>query len=600
MRDYRRVSYAISRVAIIAVVALIIIVAAGSAVYYSMNQSRLTSSSTSNTLTTSTATSSSSQTSRGPTNGTLVIDNTLGEPNALDIDSGTVSTADEVNQNMYQTLLWYNGNSTTEIVGVLASSWSVSADGLTYNFSLVHNAKFSDGKNFTAYDVWFNYYRYTVDNGPISYIIGSVIFNNLPSNATADLNAFNFTNPTPSQAAQMDYANQSIQVTSPYTLVFHFSTPVASFLARLASFAAGIEEPDYIQAHGGVAGNGTLNNYVAQNPAPGTGAYMFKSWVHGQSITLVQNPYYWLPKPQAKTIVIRYVTNSINAINDLKSGVAQMLYSVPFTLLSNVQNVQGITLQSGGLSLDVAWLALNVNYYPLNITDVRLAMNYAINKTALIESAIAGYGVPFQGPIPIGMLGGNSSLSPISYNTTKASELLSAAGFPGGKGIPNLNLMYVTGNPSYDTAVEIIQSELAAIGINIVLQGVTYAVFGGIAYDHSNPSYPPMILAQWFPDYGYPDDYAYPFLNPSQCCDYSNFNNSQATQLTNELVVTINQTKVLQICQQILLLDQQLSPEVWLWQTEIGFGIPAYSTSITGLYYNPLTYGFNYSSVTFT
>jgi peptide/nickel transport system substrate-binding protein len=586
MKNRRRAVSAISRIIMVIIIVVIIVIAGTAAVFLS------TIGKSTNTTSTSSSTSAGNQ--------TLVVDNTLGEPNCLDIDCGTVSTADEINQNMYQTLLWYRGNSTTNIVGVLATNWTISSDGLTYTFSLVHNARYSDGRNFTAYDVWFNYYRYTVDNGPISYIIGSVIFNNLPSNATADLNTFNFSNPTLSQISQMANANQSIQVTNPYTVVFHFKTPIASFLSRLASFAAGIEEPNYIQAHGGVFGNGTLNNYVAQNPAPGTGPYMFKSWIHGQSITLVQNPYYWRAKPQASTVVIRYVTNTLTAINDLKSGTARMLYSVPFPLLSNIQNVTGIKLQSGGLSLDIAWLALNVNYYPLNITSVRLAINYAINKSALIQSAIAGYGVPFQGPIPIGMLGGNSSLQPIGYNVSMSEQLLAQAGFPRGSGIPNLNLLYVTGNPSYDTAVEIIQSQLAAIGINVILQGVTYAVFGNIVADHSNPNYPPMVLAQWFPDYGFPDDYAYPFENPSQCCDYSNFNNTQMTDLTNRMVITVNTTAQLQIDQQVLLLDKQLSPEVWLWQTEIGFGVPAYSSSITGLYYNPLTYGFNYSSVTFS
>ena len=527
-----------------------------------------------------------------------MVDETLGEPSGLDVAYSTDAPAYEIEQNIYQGLVWYCGSDVTQLCGVLATGWNQSPDGLTYTFNLRQGVRFSNGDNFTAYDVWFNYYRLTLNNGPPGYIIGPVMFN-AGSVTVDDLNTFNFNNPTADQLAVMQNPNQSIQVVDKYTIAFHLSSPLGSFLSRLAAPPGGIEDPAFIQANGGTQVNGTVNKYVDANGAPGTGPYVVTNWVHGQSITLGLNPHYWGPKPQVSTVVIQYKSNTVDAINDLKTGTAQMMYTVPVNLLPSINGTSGVTLENHGLSFDLAWLSLNVQAYPLNITDVRLAINYAIDKNALIQDILHGYGVSFQGPIPQGMFGYNDSITPIGYNLTEAKTLLAQAGFPNGQGIRPLSLMYYTGDPVIAATVQAIQSDLAQIGITVNLNGVTQATYFNTAATIPRVSnYPDLFWSAWFPDFAYPDDYAYSFDNVASVFDNSNINNTQLNQWTNEALNSSSTTQQTQLYSQVEALDKSLSPNVWLWQFQVGDGIPAYSSSVQNVYWNPILYGFNYSAIT--
>ncbi|PSO07927.1 hypothetical protein B9Q04_08270 [Candidatus Marsarchaeota G2 archaeon BE_D] len=588
--------------AVVLVVVVVIVIAAS---VYAVSRPSKTSTtpptSTTSSSTTSTGSGSSTTTTStsagAPYNETLVVAETLGEPSGLDVAWSTDAPAYEIEQNIYQGLVWYQGNSTNSYVGVLATNWSVTPDGLTYTFSLRHDVRFSNGAPFNAYDVWFNYYRLTLNNGPPGYILGPATFT--PGNITLqDLNTFNFTDPTPAQLAVMENPNQSIQVVNEYTIAFHLAHPIPSFMARLAAPPGGIEYPQFIQEHGGVQANGTENTYVDANGAPGTGPYVVSSWIHGQSITLTLNPYYWGPRPHVSKVVIEYVTNTLDAINDLKSGSAQMLYTVPFNLLPDINSTPGVILESHGLSYDIAWLSLNTQAYPLNITDVRLAINYAVNRTQIIDKVLYGYGVPFQGPIPIGMFGHNNSIMPIGYNLSKAKQLLAEAGFPGGKGIPPLTLLYYTGDPVVLATVQIIQSDLAQIGITVTLEGVTQATYFNIAATVPRVSnYPDILWSVWFPDFAYPDDYAYSFENINSVFDNSNVNNTLLNLWTTEALNSANLTQQAILYSKITELDKQLGDNVWLWQSVVGYGVPAYASNVHNVYWNPILYGYNYSAI---
>jgi peptide/nickel transport system substrate-binding protein len=545
------------------------------------------------------STSSSSTTSSGKT---LVVDETLGEPSGLDVAWSTDAPAYEIEQNIYQGLIWYTSNDTTNFTGVLATSWTESANGLTYTFNLRQGVKFSNGDTFSAYDVWFNYYRLTVNNGPPAYIIGPVMFS--PGSVTLnDLNTFNYQNPTAAQLAVMENASNSIQVVSKYVIAFHLSAPLGSFLARLASPPGGIEDSNFVEANGGVAANGSENDYVDANGAPGTGPYVVTNWNHGTSITLGLNKDYWGPKPDVSTVVIQYKTDTTDAINDIKTGAAQMMYTVPVNLLPEISGTPGVTLENHGLSDDTAWLSLNTQAYPLNVTDVRLAINYAINKSSIIQNILDGYGVSFQGPVPSGMFGYNSSITPIGYDISMAKSLLTQAGFPGGAGIPPLSLIYYTGDPVSAAVVAAIGSDLSAIGITVTPDAVSQATYFNIAATVPRVSnYPDILWSVWFPDFGYPDDYAYSFENIASAFDNSNINNTNMNTWSSDAINASSTATQATLYSQIQALDKSLSANVWLYQYEVGDGIPAFTSAISAssVYWNPILYGFNYSAIQIT
>lgn len=502
---------------------------------------------------------------------------------------------------MYPGLIGYEGSSITQFDPVLTANYTISPNATTYTFNMRQGLKFSDGQPVTAYDVWFEYYRITLNNGPPGYILGPVSSGGpfLPGNVTInDLNTFNFTSPTQSQLAIMEASNQSIQVLSEYSLEFHFTTPMPSFLWRLAGPTGGLIDPNFVQTHGGVQNNSTENTYISDNGGPGAGPFEIKSWVQGQAITLVNNPLYWGPQPHVNEVILRYISVATNAISDLKTGAAQMVFNVPFNQLSGVTGVQGITLLNGGLSIDIGYLGINTQMYPLNITDVRLAINYAINKTQIIKSILGGYGEPFQGPIPIGMIGYNSSIAPIGYNLTYAKELLAQAGFPNGQGIPQLSMEYDTGDPVIASVMQTIDSDLTQLGLNINLQGVAATPFFTMLETLPRPAnYPALVWGDWFPDYAFPDDYAYNSENINSVWNEANLNNTQMNTLTTEALTANSTALINQYYTQITQIDKNESAYVWLFQLQDGYGIPAYLSTVHGITWNPMDYGFNYSSI---
>jgi len=500
-------------------------------------------------------------------------------------------------ENLYQGLVFYPGNDTQTFVGVLATNWNVSADGLTYTFTLRHSVQFSDGVQLNAYDVWFNYYRLTLSNAVAGYILGPATFN--AGNVTLnDLNTFNFTTPTASQLEVMQNSNQSIQVLDQYTIAFHFATVLPSFMARLAAIPGEILDPNFIQIHGGVQGNSTPNNYIAENAAPGTGPYVASQWIHGTSLTLTVNPHYWGPAPPISTVVVQFKSNALNAMNDLKSGAAQALYAVPFNLVQNIQGSPGVELATGTASFDMEFVSLNTAVYPLNITNVRIALEDAINRTVLVQALLNGYGTQTEGPIPQGMPGSNSSIKQLPYNLQAAENLLATAGFRNGSGIRTLTFDILS-DPFSATVAQAIQSDWAKIGVTVKINVLTGTQVNSILLEPQprGSDYPDMLLLAFSPDYAYPDDYATNILNINSIIDQSNFNDSLINNWTNQLLTVTSPQLLTQLSQNITLREQSLVSNIWLWQA--GPGVPAYTSSVQFVHpvWNPMTFGFNYSNI---
>jgi peptide/nickel transport system substrate-binding protein len=525
------------------------------------------------------------------------VDYLQGELSGLDPAFNLDTNAWTVVENIYQGLIFYYHNSTTVFEPVLATNWNVSSDGKTYTFNLRQGVKFSDGVAFNAYDVWFNYYRMTLANPPAGYIIGPATFTagNITLN---DLNTFNFTSPTSSQLAVMENTNQSIQVVNQYTIAFHFPSVFPSFLARLAAIPGEIMDPNVVQLNGGVQGNSTPNTYVGNNGAPGTGPYVPTQWIHGTSLTLTANPNYWGPEPAFSTVVIQFKSNALNAINDIKTGAAQMLYATPFNLATTLQGTSGVSLQTNLPTFDAFFVSLNTARYPLNITDVRLAMIYAVDRPSMVQSLLHGFGSVYQGPLPIGMPGYNASISPLPYNVTMAKQLLATAGFPNGTGIPTLKLDLGT-DPFSATIAQTLQSYWSAIGINIQINPLAGSALNAVLLEPQPRAsdYPDLVaITPFSPDYAYPDDYAFSILNYNSIIDQSNLNDSQINTWTNALLSSPSLSNTIALCQNITLREQSLGSNLWLFVAAPG--VPAYASNLQFLVPpNPMTFGFNYSSV---
>ena len=408
-------------------------------------------------------------------------------------------------QQIYQTLVNYNGSSYTTYVPVLAKSWSVSADNLNYTFVLRQDVHFSNGDSFNAYVMWFSLYRAIVMNQAGSFILqenfwlpGVTYYSgaNESANATAwvtnALNSWDFFNPTTEQKALMAADNNSFQAVDAYTLVLHGGNgyldafPYAFLLASISGPIASAVDPKVIQQNGQV--HYTQENTWMTTHMVGTGPYVLTGGFldpTASSYTLKPDPNYWainaskaeplnnIIQPAHASIQVDFQNDAAIAVNDMKTGKV-MSASFAYIGPSTVQSLQGVPCVAAN-ALDTVygstaggwWIYMNQNTDPFTNWSVRQAVVHAINYQRIIDVAFGGHAERWVGPVPPGYPYYNpDNLAPYQYDVTLAKKFMSQSPWP--NGYPTqINYEYVNLGDWADVA-RLLQDDLKQIGINIL------------------------------------------------------------------------------------------------------------------------------------
>ena len=408
-------------------------------------------------------------------------------------------------QQIYQTLVNYNGSSYTTYVPVLAKSWSVSADNLNYTFVLRQDVHFSNGDSFNAYVMWFSLYRAIIMNQAGSFILqenfwlpGVTYYSgaNESANATAwvtnALNSWDFFNPTTEQKALMAADNNSFQAVDAYTIVLHGGNgyldafPYAFLLASISGPIASAVDPKVIQQNGQV--HYTQENTWMTTHMVGTGPYVLTGGFldpTASSYTLKPDPNYWainaskaeplnnIIQPAHASIQVDFQNDAAIAVNDMKTGKV-MSASFAYIGPSTVQSLQGVPCVAAN-ALDTVygstaggwWIYMNQNTDPFTNWSVRQAVVHAINYQRIIDVAFGGHAERWVGPVPPGYPYYNpDNLAPYQYDVTLAKKFMSQSPWP--NGYPTqINYEYVNLGDWADVA-RLLQDDLKQIGINIL------------------------------------------------------------------------------------------------------------------------------------
>jgi peptide/nickel transport system substrate-binding protein len=302
----------------------------------------------------------------------------------------TVSTSQEIARvtyhNIFEGLARIDGDG--KIVPQLATSWKTSSDGLTWTFQLREGVKFQDGSPMTVDDVVAQFKRAMDPNSghthPEYYAsIASVSGNDKGS-----------------------------------TVTFKLKHADSSFLFNLA-------RPDSI-----IYKAGTTDS---QRTHPvGTGPFKFVKWVPGSEVDLEKwNGYYIKGEPYLDKLTFRIMPDPNTRFAALQSGDIDMIGTslAPEDALK-AQKDANLKVTKGYNTTKIL-LAMNNTRPPFNNLKVRQAITYAINKKAIVEGAMFGFGTIIGSHVtPIEPYFVNPD--PYPYNPEKAKELLKEAGYPNG------------------------------------------------------------------------------------------------------------------------------------------------------------------------
>jgi len=293
---------------------------------------------------------------------------------------------------IYDTL--YGFDPKGNLIPRMATGYSVSEDGLTYTYTLREGMRFHNGDPVTSADV-----KYSVER--------------ILDPATKSTKRPYF--------ALVD----SVTAPDPLTVKIHLKSIDGAFHNKVANNLFIIPEK-YAKSLPDAAA-------YAQHPV-GCGPYKFREHKIGQSLTLDRFDDYYGEKPGIKHLVFKVVPEGASRVNGLLSGEIDIAIQIPTNQKKQVEDQKGLQVAT----IPVA-SPMYVRLYtrdpssPLSKRDVRLALNYAIDRKAIVQGVYHGVGEPLATFISAYFpYGSDSTLKPYPYDPAKAKELLRKAGYPNG------------------------------------------------------------------------------------------------------------------------------------------------------------------------
>lgn len=353
----------------------------------------------------------------------------------------------------------------------LAESYTVSANGKEYVFTLRKNATFASGNPVTAADVKFSFDRAL----------------HLKSNASALLKGV-----------------ESTEVIDNHTFKVTINKADSAFIAKTTSTSYAVLDSKLVKKNGGVSDasaqtTDTAQKYLDRNSA-GSGPYILKSFTPDDKVILVRNENYWGKKPAFKMIIIQDMPDENAQLLAVKNGDIDIAFNLSADQLSQLENAENIDIIAG-TTMTMGFLLMNRNPAigkEMSDVNVQKAVRYAVDYTGL-QMIIGKGALTPQSFIQNGFLGSKEPVDPAKQtDLAKAKKFLAASKYPNGftteitvcdlapEGIP-LTLI-----------AEKIKSDLSKIGIelNIVQQG--WGAGFGDAYREGTIGFTPMY---WGPDY---------------------------------------------------------------------------------------------------
>jgi peptide/nickel transport system substrate-binding protein len=368
---------------------------------------------------------------------TLVLGMSL-EPPHLDPTAGAAAAIDEV---VYANIM--EGLTRIDENGVvkpgLAESWTISDDGLTYTFKLRQGVKFHDGSDFDSGDVVFSIERALAKD---SVNAQKALFKPI----------------------------KSVETKGAGSAVITLNVPTGHFLFNLGWGDAVMVDPKSAAAN--------------KTQPVGTGPFKFKRWVKGDRIEIERSGAYWGTPVKLKSATFKIIPDPAAAMTSMMAGDIDAFANFPAPeSLAQFKSDSRFTVAVGSTEGETV-LSINNGHKPFNDVRVRRAIAHALDRKAIVDGAMFGFGTPIGShfaphhPAYVDLTG------TYAHDPAKAKKLLAEAGFPNG-----FKMVLKLPPPSYARrGGEIVAAQLAKVGIKAEIVPVEWAqwleqVFRGDDFD---------------------------------------------------------------------------------------------------------------------
>jgi len=314
----------------------------------------------------------------------------------------------------------------------LAESWSVTKDGLAYEFVLRKGVKFHNGDPVTAEDVKFSFDRY---KGAAAKLLKDKV--------------------------------ASVEIPDPNRVRFRLKEPWPDFMTFYGTSATGaawVVPKKYVEKVG--------DDGFKRAPV-GAGPYKFVSFTPGVELVLEANEQYWRKVPNVKRLVLRSVTEESTRAAMLKRGEADIAYLFQGPIAEEIRRDPKLKLVAAQVPAPF-WLEFTDQWEsksPWHDRRVRQAASLAMDRQALNQAETLGLSKLTGNFIPSGFEYA-LKVPPHPYDPKKAKELLVQAGYPNG-----FDAGDITPLPPYFSMAEAVGGYLQAVGIRTKLRSMERAAF---------------------------------------------------------------------------------------------------------------------------
>jgi peptide/nickel transport system substrate-binding protein len=355
-------------------------------------------------------------------NGTLTVA-LPAEPATLDPHKGNTRYNYLFNSNMFEGLMVRNDKA--DLVPGIAESYTVSPDGLTYTFTLRKGVKFHDGTTLSPEDVKFSLERAinpATKNPLLSFI------------RTVD----------------------KVDVLDANRVALTLKEKDAIFLKKL-TFAGWIVPRAYLKQAG--------EDGFARRPI-GTGPFRFVSRTINERIEMQANEQHWGWVPKVRSLVLRTVPEDAVRLGMLQTGEADIVAEMPPPLLDRISAIRGVRTLSHP-SGEIYWLVLNIKDgakdSPLLKREVRIALNHAIDRQAIIKNVLRDQAQQIPGVLAPSVSVVDPNFKPYAYDPALARKLLAEAGYPNGF---KIDMYGSVGRYTLDRDINLaLANQLKAVGV---------------------------------------------------------------------------------------------------------------------------------------
>lgn len=478
---------------------------------------------------------------------------------ALDYES----TGFEVIANVYETLLAYNGTSTSDLVPVIAdqiptvANGGISADFMNYTFHIRPNMKFSNGDPVTAWDVKYSVTRTMLLNSgspfPPGWIISQFF---VPGTFISGIT-------TPAETFRV--VNDAISVNNAtQTVTFHLispSPPLLFYQVVADPLGAAVVDHVWLESVGPKltwtpAGfvdyekYSILRNYVPawRNGAVGSGPFMIDYVANPDAVVLKPNPNFQplpaVPAPTVTRVVLQYVADPSTRELALESGQADIagIVSSHFDVARRLQGLGLIKVQFM-VTLNMFWWNFNLEIFQSAVgstanpygnqvpsdffvdLNMRKAFAYAYNYGQYFDQILgngkfnATFGIPFNGIIPKGMIGYQDLSSKNVFNMAQARAYYNQTAWVRDHGWASSGFTIAINVETADTvnraeaAAWAQNIEQLAPNVKVLIKPISFEEEIVNSVPHNNPM--GIYFLGWLPDYPFPTDYTLPMLLPA-------------------------------------------------------------------------------------